>query len=472
MTDRPNILVVMADQFRAMACGKGRTDPTITPNIDRLAREGTDVQHAVSSYPVCSPHRAMFLTGAPPHVNGVTHNLNSDTAARGVRLRDLPTWASVLRERGFRTGYIGKWHLEGPTPEDERHGEGRRDDGKVWDAYSPPSRRFGFDFWHSYGAADQHLSPHYWVGDSAREERLDVDAWSAEHETDVAIERIAAWSRDERPFALMLSLNPPHQPFDAVPERYRRLVDDHRPDMLLTRANVDPADAQAHAASGIAGDYFAAVAGIDDQIGRLLDALDTMDAASDTIVLFTSDHGMQLGSHGLLYKNVPYEESMRIPLVVRRPGDVPAADVPEVLASVDLAPTILGLAGESEAIPPSMHGADRSQTLRGAPPTQDPAAQDSAALYYRYPSPDDRSDVRGIRTRSAKFVASVTPDGTLSVRAFDLRADPYELTDASSHAWARPLAERMLEELARDSDPWSGAGPLRRWLAQRLSERV
>lgn len=136
MPGHPHIVVVMADQFRASALGLLGEDPVTTPHLDRLAREGRLVRHAVSCYPVCSPHRAMFLTGLRPADNGVTLNLNSETATDGVRLRDeLPTWASILRSHGYRTGYIGKWHLEQPTPEDEIHGEGRRSDGKVWDAW-------------------------------------------------------------------------------------------------------------------------------------------------------------------------------------------------------------------------------------------------------------------------------------------------------------------------------------------------
>ncbi|MEE2815854.1 MAG: sulfatase-like hydrolase/transferase, partial [Actinomycetota bacterium] len=142
MPHRPNILVVMADQFRAASLGVAGEDPVHTPHLDALAENGRVMRQVVSGYPVCSPHRAMFLTGMRPQANGVTVNVNSESAEDGVGLRDgLPTWASALRDRGWRTGYIGKWHLEPPVDDDERYGEGRRDDGKVWDAWSPPHRR-------------------------------------------------------------------------------------------------------------------------------------------------------------------------------------------------------------------------------------------------------------------------------------------------------------------------------------------
>lgn len=462
MESRPNILVIMADQFRAMALGAVGTDPVSTPNLDRLAEEGVHVDHAVSNYPVCSPHRAMFLTSALPTDNGVTHNVNSVTAEHGVGLRDgIPTWASVLRNRGYRTGYIGKWHLEPPTEADETHGEGRRDDGKVWDAYSPTSRRFGFDFWHSYGAADTHLSPHYWVGDAAREERLDVDAWSAEHEIDVAINVVREAPQHEAPFALMVSLNPPHQPFDAVPERYRHGYDHLSEAELLTRANVPHGTPESAEAADIARDYFSAVTGVDDQIGRLLDALDEQDLAESTVVMFTSDHGMQLGSHGILYKNVPFDESMRIPLIVRQPGRVRTGRSCEMVTSLDFAPTILGLAGEADAVPATMRGRDRSAALRGL----EDASADPAASYYRFPSATDPEDIRGIRTRDAKLVASLQGDGTLEVSAFDLCDDPFELTNDTRQEWVPSLAERLLTRMAREGDEWPGAEELRRRFA-------
>ncbi|MCW4460027.1 sulfatase [Microbacterium sp. MPKO10] len=462
MESRPNILVIMADQFRAMALGASGTDPVLTPNLDRLAEEGVLVDHAVSNYPVCSPHRAMFLTSALPTNNGVTHNINSVTAEQGVGLRDgIPTWATVLRDRGYRTGYIGKWHLEPPTDDDETHGEGRREDGKVWDAYSPTSRRFGFDFWHAYGAADSHLSPHYWVGDAAREERLDVDAWSAEHEIDVAIDVVRESPKHDAPFALMVSLNPPHQPFDAVPDRYRHAYDHLSAAELLPRDNVAHGTPVATEAADIARDYFSAATGVDDQIGRLLDALDAQELAENTVVIFTSDHGMQLGSHGMLFKNVPYEESMRIPCVVRQPGRIPPGRSTEMVTSLDFAPTILGLAGEADAVPATMHGRDRSAALRGL----EDVSADPAASYHRFPSATEPESIRGIRTRDAKLIASLRPNGTVEIRAFDLHEDPFELASDTRCEWVPALAERLLTRMVDEGDTWGGADQLKRLFA-------
>lgn len=471
MSAHPHIVVVMADQFRASALGLLGEDPVTTPHLDRLAREGRLVRQAVSCYPVCSPHRAMFLTGLRPADNGVSLNLNSETAMDGVRLRDgLPTWASILRSHGYRTGYIGKWHLEQPTPDDEMHGEGRRDDGKVWDAWSPPERRFGFDFWYSYGAADRHLAPHYWRADAERGERIDVDQWSAEHEIDVAIDFIRANPPEDAPFALMVSLNPPHQPFDQVPDEYRALYADRDCSQLLTRPNV-PHDASpgsdaavaVEQAAAVAADYFAAVSGVDAQIGRLVAALDAVRDEADPgtpspVLMFTSDHGMQLGSQGLLYKNVGYEESMRIPLIVHAPGSLPDGESGELIDSLGFAPTLLGLAGLARAIPSEMSGRDSSAALRGTAPE----AVDPEALYYRYPSRSDASSARGLRTRRDKLLATWDPSAGLHLEYFDLTDDPYELRSMPDAAGAARLADRLLAALHDTDDDFAGLPELRR----------
>lgn len=456
---RPNILVVMSDQFRAAALGVLGEDPVRTPNLDRLAAAGCLARQAVSCYPVCSPHRAMFLTGMRPEVNGVTLNVHSESALDGVGLRDgLPTWASVLRDHGYRTGYIGKWHLEPPVAEDEVFGEGRRDDGKVWDAWSPPSRRFGFDFWYSYGAADRHLAPHYWTADAGRHERIDVDRWSAEHETDVAVEYIAGLD-DGAPFALMLSLNPPHQPFDQVPERYRLPYADLDERALLTRPNVQTGTEVTTEAAGIARDYFAAVTGVDEQIGRLVAAVERRAGPRPTVILFTSDHGMQLGSHGLVYKNVAYEESMRLPLIVHSPGLVPAGTTDVLIDSLDFAPTILGLAGVPTR-DPRMAGRDRSRALLAASASDREGDARDAALYLRYPSRSDPTSARGLRTSREKIIATWHPSDGLEVEYFDLRHDPFELTSRPDDSAAALLAAALLRTLDETGDAWAGRDAL------------
>ncbi|WP_427016486.1 sulfatase family protein [Pseudarthrobacter sp. P1] len=467
---RTNLLFVLADQFRAMCLdtpGDGG-DPVSTPSLDALVAQGTSLRHAVSNYPVCSPHRAMLMTGQYPHQNHVTHNVNSLTAAWGVGLRaDAPSWARVLRAAGYRTGYIGKWHLQAPAPEDAVHGEGILEDGRYWDAYSPPECRHGFDYWYSYGCCDQHLTPHYWTGGAPREQRIDIQGWSAAHETDVAInflDDVLGNSLDDdghAPFALVVSYNPPHQPFDQLPDAWDQRYGDLGADELLPRPNVDLDSDAGREAARIAPLYFAAVAGIDAQVGRLLDALADRGLAEDTLVVFTSDHGQQMGSHQLLYKNVPHEESMRIPFVLRWPGRIPAGPNATVLSSVDTGPTLLGLMGLADGIPAAMQGTNRAASLLDP----DAADADAGALYFHYPHDPASPSLRGFRTAGWKIVATHSPATGTTVECFDLDADPYELHPLTDGRTVAKRAARLVAELGTVGDDWAGLPGIRRLAA-------
>lgn len=476
---RPNLLFVLADQLRAMCLDPSGTpgaDPVETPHVDALSAEGVNLPHAVSCYPVCSPHRAMFITSQYPHLNGVTHNVNSLTAADGIGLPwDSSSWARILKEGGYRTGWIGKWHLEPPTAEDALFGEGRREDGLVWDAYSPPHARHGFGFWYSYGCCDDHLRPHYWAGDAARESRIDVDQWSAEHETDVAIGFLEEAATEGGPFALCVSFNPPHQPFHQLPPWADLSYGDLPPERLLLRPNVDLNSAAGAEAAAIAPLYYTAVAGIDVQIGRLTAALDRLGLSKDTLVVVTSDHGQQMGSHGLLYKNVPFEESLRVPFVARLPGRLPAGTRPQaLLSSVDIGPTLLGLLAAPPL--PGAAGQDRSAALRGV--TQ---GHPDRALYFRWPddeamtggprtslSPaleDPASHVRGLRTPQSMTVVAWSEAAGLTRTHYDLAADPFQLAPRLEGDELDAACRILADELIRIGDPFPGLASLERNLS-------
>ncbi|WP_054009983.1 sulfatase family protein [Arthrobacter sp. ERGS1:01] len=458
MKRHPNLLFIVADQFRAMCLEPGG-DPVSTPFLDALAADGVSLAHAVSNYPVCSPHRAMMMSGQYPEANGVTHNVNSETAEWGVGLRpDAPSWAAVLRDAGYATGYIGKWHLEAPVPADAVHGAGVLEDGRYWDAYSPAERRHGFDFWYSYGCCDEHLTPHYWTGDAGRHERINVTGWSAAHETDIAmefLERAAGPSSEGIPFALAVSWNPPHQPFHQLPAGHDAGYADVPAQVLLNRPNVNLASAAGSEAAAIAPLYYAAVNAIDAQLGRLLASLDTLGLARDTVVVFTSDHGQQMGSHDLLYKNVPYEESMRIPFVLRWPGRLEASATTG-LSSVDIAPTILGLLGFADSVPGQMDGIDVSASLLANSAGDTGGAGAPSALYFYYPRDGRDVDVRGLRTATSKFIARLHPDGGLTTELFDLAADPFELHPVTEPAGVRHHAAALLAALTEAGQHWRG----------------
>ncbi len=449
-----NLLFVLTDQFRA-ACLED--DPVDTPHLDAFSKEAIRVQQAVSSYPVCSPHRAMLITGMHPSRNGVTMNLNSANCLRGTRLRDdVTSWGQSLADNGYETTWIGKWHLEEPKlPEDEIYGEGRRDDGKVWDAWSPPNRRFGFKHWHSYGCCDQHLKPHYWQTDTPWSNPLQIDQWSAEYETTEAIERLSAVGDD--PFAMVVSWNPPHQPFDQLPPWYNRQYRERDAADLLVRPNVPWGESAVDEAVRFAPDYYAQVEAIDTQFGRLMEALEQNGLADNTIVVFTSDHGQQMGSQGLLYKNVPFEESMRLPCLIRVPGQG-SGETSAMLSSVDIAPTLLGLLDVE--VPAEMQGRDLSKVILG----EQPVDPDEASLYYFWGPDTDLKTMRGIRTHEWKYVAVREADGEMSHFGYQLSVDPYEQNPITDPQVLEPLMERLLAELEKAGEKWEGT----QWIQQQL----
>jgi len=452
MASRPNLLIVLADEWRKAALGRFGEDPVHTPNLDRFAEDSTVITHAVSNFPVCSPHRAMLMSGMFPWANGVTANCNSLTSPHDVGLReDLTCWSDVLASVGYRCGYIGKWHLDRPVDGDETYGEGPRRDGVVWDAYTPPGRRrHGFETWHSYGCCDRHFTPHYWVDDAPRDKPTRVDRWSPEHDTNVAIDFITR--DDEQPWALVVSYNPPHMPFHEVPERYRRQYADIPPADLLTRPNVDLGT---RAAVDNVASYFAMVTGIDDQIGRLLEVV-----GDDTLVLITSDHGEMLGSHGLMAKKTWYDESLLVPMLIRLPGTVPPGENDLLVSTPDIYPTLFGLMGFADHVPPGLHGRDLSAAVI------DPAGGERprCAVYLNLPDPHagssnhprvDRRDVRGLRTHRWTYVVQREPEHRRLL--YDLTADPYQLTDvlADNEDVAAGLEALLREELVRVDDPWT-----------------
>lgn len=439
-----NLVLLIADQFRAQCLEPGG-DPVPTPHLDELAARGVRCEAALSSYPVCSPHRAMLISGQTPRQNGVPLNVNSATAPAGVGLRsDAESWAAVMASHGLHTGWIGKWHLEPPTAEDEIWGEGRREDGKVWDAFSPPERRFGFRTWYSYGCCDDHLRPHYWATEGGREDRIDVAQWSAAHETDRAIEFLDR--HGESPFALAVSWNPPHPPFEQLP---RGVHEDMagRGAELLVRPNVT--DEIRGEAERLAPLYFTAVHEIDRQVGRIVEALAERGLTEDTLVVFTSDHGTQLGSQGRIDKNVPFEESMRIPLIVSGPAHLPSGVCSTLIGSLDLAPTLLGLVGLGDAVPERMVGQDLSDRILSLAA----AEEDSVVPFFHDEADPEGLQQRGIRTPTHMWVLSAQ-GGEMWTTCHDLVADPFQqrpLEDQALDAALAARTHRMLQELGM---PW------------------
>ena len=364
---RPNLVFVFADQMRGSAMGFLGEEPVVTPNLDRFAQQSIVFTEAASNYPVCSPYRAMLMTGRYPHRNGVISNCLSRTAPFGVELKkDAKCWSDVLKANDYSLGYIGKWHLEAPYKPyiDCANNRG----AQAWNEWTPPDRRHGFEYWYAYNTYDFHMRPLYWGNNADRNGFHYVDQWGPAHEADLAIkfieDRAGQYRQSGKPFALVVSMNPPHTPYSQHPERYLEPYSKMSDDELCQRPNIPPAGTRwgDHYRSQIRH-YYAMITGVDEQFGRIVTALDKAGLAEDTIVVFTSDHGNCLGIHDHGTKNVPEDESMRIPLMMRYPGKLqPRKD--DLLISVpDLYPTLLDLMGLGEKLPPEVEGVSHARLL-------------------------------------------------------------------------------------------------------------
>lgn len=390
---RPNILVLIADQWRAQAFGF-MGDPNVrTPHLDKLASESACLVKAVSGLPVCSPMRATMLTGQRPLTHGVFVNdvpLNPEAVTIG----------KVLKREGYDTGFIGKWHVDG---------QGR----SVW---IPRQRRQGFDYWkvlectHSYNA-----SPYY--ADSP-----DKQVWKeydAAAQTDDLCTLLKSRPKGGKPFLLFLSWGPPHNPYETAPAKYKAMYD---PAKIGLRRNV-PAESAAVARRDLAG-YYAHCSALDDCAGRVLDTLDKSGLADDTILLFTADHGDMLGSQGMQRKQKPYEESIRVPMMWRWPkGGLKTGKLDALMNAEDIMPTLLALCGVD--IPRTVEGLDFSRCLKGG---ADPSG---GATVIQCPCPFGSEwgrnrggrEYRGVRTARYTFVRDLKGPWLL----FDNEADPFQM---------------------------------------------
>ena len=457
MTQRPNIIFVFCDQLRQAAVGCYRQDPVLTPNLDRFAADAKVLTHCVSTQPVCTPYRGMLFTGQYSMRNGLYSNCNS---TRSAHLNDsFCCFSDVFSRNGYACGYIGKLHLHKPQPEHYHFGEGPRSDGSVWDAFTPPGpARHGFDFWYSYGCDDNHMNPHYWTGNTGPEVRIDPHEWSVKHETDIAIDYLrnpGGCHRDpHKPFLLVMSHNPPHPPFAQVPPEYVKPFIDQPVTQLLNRPSArydSPETAQRNAAR-----YFGAVHGIDQQFQRLLDTLDALNLADDTIVIFTSDHGEMLYSHGCMQKNIWYDESLLVPWLIRWPHRIRPGVDDMLLGTVDIYPTLLGLAGLTDAAPDDLDGNDRSGLFLGHD-----GPRPTSALYLwpgwtHYGTRPFRS-ARGLRTHRHMFVVGKTQTGEEDCILHDCMTDPYQQRNvaAAEPALVASLRDELTDWLQRSDDPWS-----------------
>jgi len=419
---RPNVLFILADEWRAQATGYNG-DPNVKASVlDRLGWESVNFQNAVSGTPVCCPYRASLLTGQYPLTNGVYVN--------DVELKPTgTTLGEAFENAGYHTGFIGKWHLFG-SPDGNY---GRRL------AYIPPQKRFGFEYWkacecthdynHSLYYEGGSETPKYWPG---------YDAFA---QTDDACNFIRQSAKTRDPYLLVLSLGPPHFPYATAPERYQ---DIYRGSAIQLRPNV-PADRRKDADPILRG-YYAHIAALNDCLGRLLETLNSTGTREDTVVVFTSDHGDMMLSQGLTTKLYPWDESVRVPFLIRYPRKFGRTGrrINSPLNSPDIMPTLLGTCDLK--VPTGVEGTDYSAVCSGrksAPP--DVAASISLPVPITEARRYGFAEYRGLRTERHTYVRSIHGPWLL----YDNQTDPYQMHNLCNGAGQRKLQMQLDRALDR-----------------------
>ena len=454
----------MADDHAAHAIGAYGSRINATPSIDRLATEGMRFDACFCTNSICSPSRATILTGTYNHVNGVT-TLSTPFDGRQT------TFPGLLREAGYQTALIGKWHLG--------HGG----------IHDPTD----FDHWTVLPDQGEYHDPTFL---EPGEREVVRPGYATDVITDLAFDWIDERDPD-RPFLVMVQHKAPHRSWEPAPRHatlYRdepipepaTLRDDHlgrstaAVEARMRLWDLGEEDLKGLVPPGLAtdeelrwryqrfiADYLRCVAALDENVGRVLDHLDARGLADDTVVVYTSDQGFFLGDHGWFDKRFMYEESIRMPLLVRYPRLVPRGSTSDaIVLNVDFAQTFLELAGVEA--PQNMQGRSLVPLLRG-----DAVDDWRTSMYYRYWMHLDGSHGvpahRGVRTHRHKLVHYYgegldQPGASTETRPeewelFDLRADPFELTDLHADPAHAELVAELKAELRRLSDEVGDTAP-------------
>ncbi|HTV56502.1 MAG TPA: sulfatase, partial [Terriglobia bacterium] len=406
----PNVLFILPDEWRAQALGCMGNTEVHTPHLDRLASRGILFRNTLANTPVCCPARANILTGMYTSRNGMVAN--------DLRLREsLATMSDSFRKAGYRTGYVGKWHLDG----------GPRSPGFI----PPGPRRHGFDWW-----AANECNHNYFYNWYFRDANVPIITTQYEPEVwiELAIEFLYEAQSQGQPFFLMVGIGAPHDPY-VIPEKYLEM---YKPDALKMQPNWVPG-VRGGSRKDIAA-YYGAITAIDDQVGRLMSALEELGFEEDTIVLFSSDHGNMLGDHGKILKRKPWEESIRVPGILRYPRRVKSGQQKDALFShVDIAPTLLALCGIP--VPTEMQGTNLSSVVLG---TSD---QGPSSAFFQILGPYYAGGVlhawRGVRTERYMYARTKSQPWLL----YDLQEDPYELKNLINDPGASSVRENLENSL-------------------------
>lgn len=451
---RPNILFVMSDDHAAQAISSYAGHINETPNIDEIAAEGMQFENTFCTNAICAPSRATILSGQHSHVNGVK-TLGDEFDGRRQNV------AQLLQESGYQTSIIGKWHL----------GHGGNSD---------PT---GFDYWNVLpGQGEYHNPSFYNMG-----EEVQYEGYVTDIITDLSLEWLD--ERDEeKPFFLMMHHKAPHRPWrpDEKHQDMYKEIDIPEPDNLFDDYETKPEavkkaemrisehltkrDVKMDPPEDLEGkeltrwyyqryikDYLRCIASIDDNIGRVLDYLKEKEIDDNTIVIYTSDQGFFLGEHGWFDKRFMYEESLRMPFLVRYPAGVKAGgNTEEIAVNTDFAPTFLDYAGVD--IPESMQGVSLRPLLEEQKPEDW-----RESMYYRYWMDQDDHAVAahfGVRTKRYKLICYYKPgryhDGSYPEGTEEMTWPQWELLDLEKDAseminvYNDPAYAEIVKELKKE----------------------
>jgi arylsulfatase A-like enzyme len=433
----PNIIFIMTDDHASHALSCYGSKINKTPNLDRVAKEGMRFENCFCTNSICAPSRAVILTGKYSHLNGVV-----DNAVRfdGSQL----TFPKLLQKAGYETAIIGKWHLK-----------------------SEPT---GFDYWN--------VLP----GQGAYHDPVMIEMGQRKKYTgyvsDLITDHCLKWLKErksDRPFCLMYHHKAPHRRWEPA-ERYAKLYedvdiplpetfnDDYKTrsaaataaEMTIER-HLTPSDLKMDPPKGLTGqalkkwkyqryikDYLRCVASVDDNVGRLLDYLDGAALTENTVVIYTSDQGFYLGDHGWFDKRFMYEESLRMPLLVRYPKEIKPGSVnDDIVLNLDFAPTFLDFAGVAR--PDEMQGHSIRQLLQAKTPKDWRTSM--YYHYYEYPGAHMVKRHYGVRTRRYKLIHFY--DDIDAWELYDLEKDPNELNNVYGSREYAAIEKRLKAELQR-----------------------
>jgi len=443
--ERPNILYIMSDDHAAPAIsayGSFLAKVAPTPNLDRIAREGMLFRNCLVTNSICTPSRAAIFTGKYAHKNGVYKFTALD--------QSQPTLPKMMQAAGYHTGLVGKYHLH--------------------------SNPVGLDFWSVLPGQGCYHDPQFvemgdehpsgWV---KRGKRTTYQGHSSDVIADKAIHYLTNVRPKDKPFYFCCQFKAPHDTWECAKryEGYLADVDIPEPTTLhddyATRSDALRTTGQkigVHHTNYVKPDqepderkrrsacyqiyirkYLRCVKGIDDNVGRILDTLEKLGLEKNTIVIYTADQGFFLGEHGLYDKRFFYEESLRMPFLVRWPGRVKAGSTNEDLVlNVDFAPTLLEAVGAQPH--PEMQGRSFLPILDGTTP-----ADWREAMYYRYYVSHFNTEPHyGVRTKTHKLIYY---DRTKQWELFDLRTDPNELRNIIDAPASAPIVKTLKAELTR-----------------------